>query len=103
MSIKGSNGNVCSRPKVAVLKTHPETVFEDLYKLMHMAEYEKYVSKDRDTALKINISWHHFYPACSTTPWQLEGVIKTLLTDGYKEELIHACHNRMYSQPFRWA
>ncbi|MFX0199138.1 MAG: DUF362 domain-containing protein [Candidatus Hodarchaeota archaeon] len=92
--MKGSNGHVCPRPKVAVLKTYPETVFEDLYKLMHMAEYEKYVLKDRDTALKINISWHHFYPACSTTPWQLEGVIKTLLADGYKGKLIHACHNR---------
>ena len=24
----------------------------------------------------------------------MEGVIKTLLDDGYKKELIHACHNR---------
>ncbi len=61
---------------------------------MHLAEYQKYLPKENDTALKINISWHHFYPACSTTPWQLEGVIKTLLADGYKDELIHGCHNR---------
>jgi uncharacterized protein (DUF362 family) len=82
------------KPKVAVLKTRPETVLEDYKKLMRLAEYEKYLPKDKDTALKINISWHHFYPACSTTPWQLEGVIKTMLADGYRKELIHACHNR---------
>jgi uncharacterized protein (DUF362 family) len=80
--------------KVVVLKTRPESVLEDYKKLMHLAEYEKYLPKDRDTALKINISWHHFYPACSTTPWQLEGVIKTLLDDDYKKELIHGCQNR---------
>lgn len=83
-----------SRSKVAVLKTSPETVLDDFRKLMHLADYKKYLPKEKDTALKINISWQHYYPACSTTPWQLEGVIKTLLDDGYKKELIHACHNR---------
>jgi len=80
--------------KVAVLKTSPETVLSDYRTLMHLAEYQKYLPKDRDTALKINITWHYYYPACSTPPWQLEGVIKTLLEDGYKRELLHACHNR---------
>ena len=83
-----------SRAKVAVLKTKPETVLDDYGKLMRLAEYQKHILKENDTAFKINISWHHFYPACSTTPWQLEGVIKTMLDDGYKKELIHACHNR---------
>jgi uncharacterized protein (DUF362 family) len=82
------------KSKVAVLKTNPETVLEDYAKLMHLADYQKYLPKDKDTALKVNISWHHFYPGCSTVPWQLEGVIKTMLADGYKRELIHACHNR---------
>ncbi len=82
------------KPKVAVLKTSPETVLEDYKTLMHLAEYEKYLPKDKETALKINISWHVFYPACSTTPWQLDGVISTLLADGYKKELLHGCHNK---------
>ncbi|MFH1484723.1 MAG: DUF362 domain-containing protein, partial [Chloroflexota bacterium] len=69
--------------KVAVLYTTPETVLEDIGRLMHLAEYEKHLSKGADTALKINISWQHYYPACSTTPWQLEGVIKTLTAGGY--------------------
>jgi uncharacterized protein (DUF362 family) len=82
------------RPKVAILKTSPETVLEDYGRLMRMAGYQDVIRKDRDTALKINISWHHFYPACSTTPWQLEGVIKTMLDDGYSKDLMHGCHNR---------
>jgi uncharacterized protein (DUF362 family) len=61
---------------------------------MRLADYEKHLPKDKDTGLKINISWHVFYPACSTTPWQLDGVIKTLLADGYRRQLIHGCHNR---------
>lgn len=80
--------------KVAVLKTTPETVLDDYGKAMRMAGYQDVIRKDRDTALKINISWHVFYPACSTTPWQLEGVIKTMLDDGYDRELIHGCHNK---------
>ncbi len=72
------------RPKVAVLYTTPDTVLEDIQRLMHLAEYEKHLSKAQATVLKINISWQHYYPACSTTPWQLEGVIKTLLNDGYQ-------------------
>jgi hypothetical protein len=74
--------------KVAVLKTTPETVLDDYGKAMRMAGYQDVIKKDRDTALKINISWHVFYPACSTTPWQLEGVIKTMLDDGYDRDLI---------------
>ena len=35
--------------------------------------------------LKINISWQHFYPSCSTSPWQLDGVINTLKEDGFKD------------------
>lgn len=82
------------RSKVAILKTRAETVLADYRKLMELAEFERYLPKDKDTALKINITWHHFYPACSTTPWQLEGVIKALLAQGYKKELIYAAHNR---------
>ena len=83
-----------THPKVAVIRTSPETAFEDYGRAMRLAGYEDTLSKDKDTALKINISWAKFYPACSTTPWQLEGVIRTLLADGYVADLIHACHNR---------
>jgi uncharacterized protein (DUF362 family) len=83
-----------TKAKVAVVKTKPESVLEDYYRLLHLADYQKYVPRESEIALKINITWHHFYPACSTAPWQLEGVITSLLKDGYKKEQIYGCHNR---------
>jgi uncharacterized protein (DUF362 family) len=80
--------------KVAVVKTTPETVLEDFGKAMRMAGYREALPIDKQTALKINISWHHWYPAVSTTPWQLEGVIKTLLEDGYPRDNLYGAHNR---------
>ena len=79
---------------VAIIKTSPKTVLEDYHRLMNLAGYQDVIAADADTALKINISWHFFYPAASTTPWQLDGVIRAMLKDGYKKDLMHACHNR---------
>jgi uncharacterized protein (DUF362 family) len=61
---------------------------------MNLAGYQAALPKDKDTALKINISWHFFMPASSTTPWQLDGVIRAMKRDGYDPSLIHGCHNR---------
>lgn len=83
-----------TRSRVAVLKTTPATVVEDYGRLMRLAKYQSYLPVDRQTALKINASWHYFYPACSTTPWQLDGVISTLLEDGYSKDKIYGCQNR---------
>lgn len=80
------------RGKVAVLRTAPETVVEDVGRLMHMADYRAALPQGRRTILKINISWQQWYPACSTTPWQLEGVIVRLLKDGYSD--LVGAHNR---------
>ena len=82
------------KSRVAVLKTNPDTVLADYHELMNLAGYQQVLDRQADTALKINISWHFFYPASSTTPWQLEGVIRALLQDGYEASLIHGCHNR---------
>ena len=68
---------------VSVLKTSPTTVLDDYSKLMHLAHYQQALPQDKETLLKINISWQTWYPACSTAPWQLEGVIKTMQADGY--------------------
>ncbi len=71
--------------KVAVLKTTPHTVLEDIEKLMKLAGFDAALPKENTTGLKINISWQTWYPACSTTPWQLEGVIRTLQNAGYTD------------------
>ena len=71
--------------KVAVLKTKPETVLDDIERLMTLAGVETALPKEVQTGLKINISWQTWYPACSTTPWQLEGVIRALRHLGYED------------------
>jgi uncharacterized protein (DUF362 family) len=83
-----------SQSKVAVVRTSPETVLEDYHRLMNLVGYQDVIAKDVETALKINISWHFFYPGSSTTPWQLDGVIRAMKRDGYDPALIHGCHNR---------
>ena len=80
--------------KVAVVRTSPRTLFEDYHRAMNLAGYQDVISRDVETALKINISWHFFYPAASTTPWQLDGVIRALKRDGFDPAAIHGCHNR---------
>ena len=82
------------RSKVAVLRTSPATVLEDTHRLMNLAGYQDVIDRSVDTALKINISWHFFYPGSSTTPWQLDGVIRAMKKDGYDASLMHGCHNR---------
>lgn len=82
------------KAKVAMVRTSPGTVLEDYHRLMNLAGYQDVIQKDVDTALKVNISWHFFYPGSSTTPWQLDGVIRAMKRDGYSTDLIHACHNR---------
>src|SRR5213593_3198905 len=79
---------------VAVLKTTPETVLDDYRTLMHLAEYEGWIDKAKDTLLKLNLSWTKYFPACSTQPWQLEGVVRTLLEDGYQRERLHPIENK---------
>jgi uncharacterized protein (DUF362 family) len=83
-----------ARATVAILRTHPETVLRDYHELMNLAGYQSVVARDVDTALKVNISWHFFFPGSSTTPWQLDGVIRAMVRDGYAKSRLHACHNR---------
>jgi uncharacterized protein (DUF362 family) len=83
-----------SKSKVAILRTSPATVLDDYHRLMNLAGYQDVIAKDADTALKVNISWHFFFPGSSTVPWQLDGVIRAMLKDGYDKQLVHACHNR---------
>jgi uncharacterized protein (DUF362 family) len=70
---------------VAVLKTAPETVLDDLNQVMSLGGFESALPRGVPTGLKINISWQTWYPACSSEPWQLEGVIRALQGAGYTD------------------
>lgn len=74
-----------AKSKVAVVKTSPETVLEDYQNLLRLAEVQSFLSKDKVTILKDNISWHFPFPGANTTPWQLEGTITGLKKLGYRQ------------------
>ena len=82
-----------SKAKVALLRTSARSVLRDYHRLLNLADYQQALPKDADTALAISLGWHFFYPASSTTPWQLEGVIRAMQQDGYNSDLIHACQH----------
>ena len=87
------------KSKVAVIKTKPEIVIEDIGRLMSMAGFQD-MPKGKTTILKDNISWHFPFPGANTTPWQLEGTIKALRKAGYKE--MAAVHNNtVVTDPFK--
>jgi uncharacterized protein (DUF362 family) len=89
-----------SKSKVAVFKTKPEAVFGDIERAMLMAGADQALPRDRETILKDNISWHFPYLSANTTPWQLEGTIRALKSNGYKE--ISSVHNNtVVTNPFK--
>lgn len=89
---------------VVILKTTPQTILQDYGRLSRLAEYDKALRKDKDLLLKLNLSWTKFFPACSTPPWQLEGVIKTLLDDGFDKNRLFPVENKtVVTDPWKGA
>ena len=80
--------------KVAVLRTTPETIVDDYHLLMDMAGAGDVLNAEMDLLIKLNLSWTKYFPACSTQPWQLEGVVKDLFGRGYTRESIIPVENR---------
>lgn len=80
--------------KVAVLRTRPETVLDDYARLMDLAGYRESLSPDVDTLIKLNLSWTKYFPACSSQPWQVDGVIRKMLADGYPRERLIPIENK---------
>ncbi|MFX1410842.1 MAG: DUF362 domain-containing protein [Promethearchaeota archaeon] len=82
------------RPQIFVIKTSAKTILEDYKKLLHNANYEKFYNKDKKIIVKLNLSWSKFFPACSSPPWQLEGLLRTMIKDGYDPRKIFTAENR---------
>ncbi len=75
------------RSKVAVIRTRPEAVLEDIGKLTRWAGMAKALDAQATTILKENISWHFPLPGANTTPWQLEGTIQALQKAGLSDQV----------------
>ena len=80
--------------QVAVLRTRPETVVADYGRLLRLIKYEEILPSDQDLILKLNLSWTKYFPACSSPPWQVEGVVRALLEDGYDRRRLFPVENK---------
>jgi uncharacterized protein (DUF362 family) len=61
---------------------------------MRLLKYDQILPRDQDLILKLNLSWTKYFPACSSQPWQVEGVANTLIEDGYDRARILPVENK---------
>ena len=85
---------------VSIIKTKPVSVFEDIQALCDLAGLEKELSTTQVTILKDNISWHFPFLSANTTPWQLEGVIRSLKASGLAD-LVDVHNNTVVTDPVK--
>src|SRR5580698_8408193 len=74
-----------AKSKVAVVKSTPKTIFEDIERLCDLGGMKQALAPGHTTILKDNISWHYPFPAANTTPWQMEGTILALQHAGLSD------------------
>ena len=89
--------STASRPttaRVAVVRTRPETVIADYARVMDLAGYRDTLSRDRDTLIKLNLSWTKYFPSCSSQPWQVDGVASKMLADGFDRQRLIPVENK---------
>jgi uncharacterized protein (DUF362 family) len=82
------------RSKVAILKTDSAQVVADYRRLLELINYKSIINPEKDTVIKLNLSWTKYFPACSSQPWQLEGLAKTLVEDGYDKSKLFPLENK---------
>ncbi|PYM87754.1 MAG: iron-sulfur cluster-binding protein [Candidatus Rokuibacteriota bacterium] len=61
---------------------------------MRLVKYDQVLPREQDLIVKLNLSWTKYFPACSSQPWQVDGVLTTLLEDGYERRRIFPVENK---------
>lgn len=79
---------------VSVAFTRPETIIEDYKRIMELASWRDHLTGERELLLKLNLSWTKYFPACSSQPWQVDGVLATLTDGGYAPDKIRPIENK---------
>jgi uncharacterized protein (DUF362 family) len=77
---------------------------DDYGRLMRLASYTSVLDRSLTTIIKLNLSWTKYFPACSSQPWQVEGVLKAMLQDGYdRARLLPAENKTVVTDPWKGA
>lgn len=80
--------------RVALIGATPETVLDDYRRVMELGGWREHLSPERDLILKLNLSWTRYFPACSSQPWQVEGVVRTLREGGFPPQRLIPLENK---------
>jgi uncharacterized protein (DUF362 family) len=88
------------RSTVAVVRSSPERVLDDIKALGARAGLKSALKKGCATILKENISWHFPFPGANTTPWQLEGTILALREAGFAD-LVCVANDTVVTNAFK--
>jgi uncharacterized protein (DUF362 family) len=83
-----------ARSKVAVVSTTPETVLDDYRRVMELADWHEHLSPQRDLLVKLNLSWTKYFPACSSQPWQVDGVLRALKDAHFSPQRVFCVENK---------
>ena len=82
------------KPRIYIKKVSSKTILQDYSDLLDMAGYKNFFKPEKKTMVKLNLSWSKYYPACSSPPWQVEGVLRKLKLDGFPSKNVFTCENR---------
>lgn len=91
---------MASRSRVAVLRVRPDTILQDIDRLLELGGVGGALAPGRTTILKDNLSWHFPFPAANTTPWQLEGTIRALARRGF-DDLVAVQNKTVVTNAFK--
>jgi len=64
-----------STAPVAILRTEPDAVKDDVMRAMDLARWREFISPGADIALKPNLGWDKLIPGAISAPWVVEAVI----------------------------
>ncbi len=93
-----------NKSRVAILKVSAETILDDYRRLLELIEYKKQLDFNQDTIIKLNLSWTKYFPACSSQPWQVEGLVKTLVEGGFPPHHLLPVENKtVVTHPWKGA
>jgi uncharacterized protein (DUF362 family) len=82
------------KPQIFIKKTTAQTVLHDYAALMDLANYRQHFGIDEKIIIKLNLSWSKYFPACSSPPWQVEGVLKKMREDGFVGDNLYTAENK---------
>lgn len=89
---------------VAFRFAEPSNVLDRYEQVMRDGLIRESISSELETLIKLNLSWTLYFPACSSQPWQVEGVSRALRSLNYDPKRLLAVENKtLVTEPWQGA